>query len=123
MPTWGLSVSCFFVQDRLVKKGDDGRELLNSSEESRKQSNEAITALKLATKRVILPKAVYSSYISRFPMLPVSYTEIDENKDISYSAGPPITTGEERAIRSIFGLINQVETGDKEVPQYFISAL
>lgn len=56
-------------------------------------------------------------------MLPVSYTEIDENKDISYSAGPPMTTGEERAVRSLFGFINQVEAGDKEVPQYFISAL
>lgn len=121
--TWGFSDSCFLVQDRLINKGDDGRELLDYFDRTIKQSNEVITAFRLATTRPILPKAVFTSYISRFPLLPVTHTEIEENRDVSYSAGPLIERAEERAIRPFFEFIDQVEAGAREEPQYFVSAL
>lgn len=115
--------SCLLIQGRVIKKGDDGRDLLDSREEMRRQAQLVIRALRLSVDTPIFSKAVFASYLSCFPLLPVAYEEVEEFRDISVEVDRTINRREGRDLKTYFRFISQSEPQGEAVEQFFHSAL
>jgi len=115
---WVDSDNCLLIQDRLLSKGNHGSKLLQLGEQLRTEADVVIKTLKLSLDTPICPKAVYSSYLSRFPLLPISHTEFEEYSEISFSVQRPLTKAEILDIHRTFEFIQE-----KKEPEYFETAL
>lgn len=71
----------------------------------------------------ILAKAVYTSHLSNFPLLPIFHTETEENRDISFNRQGRIRIAEERAIRTLLRFLAQIDDGTRTEAQFFKTAL
>jgi len=123
VPTWIDSGSCFLIQDHVVDKRDDGHGLIEYWEEAQKQIEVVLTALRLTMQRpFMIAKAVYTSHLSNFPLLPIFHTEMEENRDISFSRQGRIRIAEERAIRALLRFL-AIDDGTRTEAQFFRTAL
>lgn len=107
---WVGPDDCLLIQDRVISKGNEGRELLDWRKQAQNQTEIVIKALKLALDTPIYPKAVYSSYLSGFPLLPISHTEFEEFSGISVSIQTPITKTEILNIQRNFKFVYQSQS-------------
>ncbi len=119
---WVGPDDCLLIQDRVIQKGNEGRELLESRKQVQDQAELVIKALKLSLDTPIYPKAVYSSYLSGFPLLPILHTEFEEFSGFSISIQRPITSAEVRAILRNFKFISDSGTR-KPKDGFFYTAL
>lgn len=115
---WINPESHLLVQDRLLIKGNRGSELHQLLERLEIESDITIKTLKLCVDTRFCPKAVYSSYISNFPLIPIIRTEFEEYSDIWFTEQRHITKKERLDINRTFKFIQ----GEKE-PEYFETAL
>lgn len=120
---WIGSRSCLLIQDRVIKKGDEGRDLLTSREEMRHQAQLVIKALRLSVGSPVYTKAVFASYLSCFPLLPIAFEEMEESRDISIEVDRAINRREMQDLRTYFSLISQSEPPEGVADQFFYSAL
>jgi hypothetical protein len=114
---------CFLVQDRVIRKGDEGKDLLTSREEMRDQAQLVIKALRLSVDSPVHSKATFAAYLSCFPMLPVAFDEVDEARDISIEVDRAIKRREIQELRKYLSFISHNESQEVSVDQFFYSAL
>jgi hypothetical protein len=114
---------CLLVQDRIIKKENEGRDLLTSIEEMRHQAQLVVKALQLSVNSPVYSKAAFASYLSCFPLLPIAFEEVEEFRDISVEVGRAITRSEVRDLRTHFTFISQSEPSGGNKAQFFNSAL
>jgi hypothetical protein len=120
---WIDSRSCLLIQDRVVKKGNEGRDLLTTREEMREQAQLVLKSLRLSVDSPVYPKETFASYLSCFPLLPVAYDEMEEFRDISVEVGRPISKSEARDLRTLFTFLSKSGAKESDTEQFFISAL
>ncbi len=98
--------SCLLIQDYLQPKGNEGWDFWKSLEQLRHQAEIVIKALKLSLDTPVYPKAVYLSYLSSFPLLPIIHTEFEEFSGFSISIQRNMTRAEITAIKRNVRFIN-----------------
>jgi len=112
--------SRLLIQTRLVKKGDDGKDLSDAHEQMRYESRQMVKAVKVSLDATVLEKHRFASYLSSFPLLPIDYEEIEDTKGLSISNTHLIKRKEISKIRSCYKLICQKDTQES---QFFLSAV
>jgi len=120
---WVDPNNCLLIQDRVIPKRNEGKELLASREQLRNQAEIVIKALKISLDTPIYPKAVYSAYLSSFPLLPIFHTEFEEFSGFLYSIQRSIRNAEIRAILRNFKFINNSESLKPLESGFFRTAL
>lgn len=111
------------IQDCVIPKGNEGRNIFESLKQLRHQADLVIKALKLSLDTPIYPKAVYLSYLSSFPLLPILHTEFEEFSGFLISMQRPVTKAEIIAIKRNFRFINNSECQKTQEPGFFYTAL
>lgn len=106
-PLWVDEGSCFVVQDFIIPRSNEGRELLELRKRYRKQIDAVIKALKISLDTLVYPKAVYSSHLSSFPFMPISFRDLEELGGIRVEVQDSISKGEKQRIKKIFTLLYQ----------------
>jgi len=114
---------CFLIQERVISKANEGRELLDSREQLSSQAEAVIKSLKLSLNTPIYPKAIYSSYLSSFPLLPRSHIELAEFSDISAQVKTHITKAEIQSIQSYFHFLEHSRPQTTTESAFFDTAL
>jgi hypothetical protein len=120
---WTDPDSCLLIQTRVIPKGNEGKELLASREQMRSEADVVIKTLKLSLNTPIYPKVVYSSYLSAFPLLPISHKEFEEYNEISVSVQTPITKAEISNVRKTFSLVHDSQSRAMPEAGFFDTAL
>lgn len=115
--------SRLLIQTRTIKKGDDGKNLLDSLEQMRYEAEQVVKTLRLSLDTPVLCKQIFASYLSGFPLLPIDHVELEESKGFSVSVSRPIKRKEIRDIRTYHKFISQSTSGAKQEPQFFQSAI
>jgi len=115
--------SRLLVQTRLIKKGEDGKDLSVAREQMRYEAKQMVKAIKVSLDTTVLEKYVFASYLSSFPLLPIAYEEIEETKGISISNTHLIKRKEINYIRSCYELIGPKAPNGVQEPQFFLSAV
>lgn len=115
---WVDSENHLLIQERVVQKGNDGKQLLALREQLSTETDTVIKALKLCINTPICPKAVYSTYISGFPLLPISHTEFEEYSGVTFTIQRPLTRAERVNVRRTFEFIESMQE-----PEYCSTAL
>jgi hypothetical protein len=103
-PLYVDSDNCLLIQDSVIRKGDDGRNLLESQEQLRHQASTIMKVLKLSLDTPVYPKAVYFAYLSGFPMLPILHKEFEEFSGFLFSTHKNISRAEIISIKTNFRL-------------------
>lgn len=114
---------CLLIQDRIIKKGNEGKDLLNAREERRHQVDLVVKALRLSINSPVFVKSTFASYLSCFPLLPIAFEETEEFRDISIEVGRDITRREVQDIKTHFDFISSSEPAAGASEQFFNSAL
>lgn len=114
--------SRLLIQTRVVKKGDNGKDLSNTREQMRDEARQIINTLKVSLDTTILAKHIFMSYLSSFPLLPIDHEEIEDTKGLSISVTNLIGKKEGSRIRSFYQFIGKKPSGGKQEPQFFLSA-
>ena len=96
---WVDSDNRLLVQTCAVSKGNRGINLDESLKQLRQQAKFIIKALKLSIDTPVYPKAVYLSYLSSFPLLPILYTEFEEFSGFLFHIERNMTRTETTAIK------------------------
>ena len=115
--------SCLLVQDYVISKGNQGRELLQLMKQRRSQADDVIKALKLSLDTPICPKAVYSSHLSSFPLFPIYHEEFEEYSEILFDVQRPITRAEILNIQRNFRFIHHSQSQTTPEHGFFDTAL
>jgi hypothetical protein len=109
--------NCFVVQDFIVPRTNEGRELLELRKRYRKKIDAVIKALKISLDTPVYPKAVYSSHLSSFPLIPISFQDLDESRGLWVEVKGSLTRAERQRIKKIFTLIYQ-DSIEKQFPRF-----
>lgn len=123
---WGYSDSCLLIQDRIIKKGNHGQDFMNYRREVKKQTHDILSALKLSLESIIFETAVFASYLSRFPLLPISYLQTEQLTDVRVRVPKrhiSLLKTERREISTCFHFIDKLKSSSKPEPQFFHTAL
>ena len=121
-PLWVDPDNCLLIQDSIISKGNEGRNILESREQLRHQADTVIKVLRLSLDTPIYPKAVYLSYLSSFPLIPILYKEFEEFSGFSYSIQRSVTKAERMSIRRNFRFIT-CSVSKKPLDEFFSTAL
>ncbi len=120
---WISPDDCLLIQDSIITKGNEGKELLEYRKQAKNHTEVVIRSLKLSLDTPIYPKAVYSSYLSSFPLLPISHTEFEEYSEISISVGTPLARPIIQNIRKYFNFMQAQQTQTVRESGFFDTAL
>ncbi|MCJ7635066.1 HEPN domain-containing protein [Candidatus Bathyarchaeota archaeon] len=115
--------SRLLIQTRVVKKGDDGKDLSDAREQMQYEAKQVVDAIKLSLDTAIFEKQVFSSYLSAFPLLPIDHEETEESKRFSVSVRRLIKKKEISNIRSCYKFIGPSSSGGTQEPQFLLSSL
>ncbi|MDO9333244.1 MAG: HEPN domain-containing protein [Dehalococcoidales bacterium] len=115
---WVMPEDHLLIQDCVVQKGNDGKELLRLREQNAIETDIVVKTLKLCIDTPICPKAVYSTYLSGFPLLPISHTEFDEYSEVTFTIQRNLTRSERVNIHKTLDFIRNMKE-----PEYFSTAL
>lgn len=98
--------TCLLIQDSVIQKGNDGKNLLESREQLLNQASTILKVLKLSLDTPVYPKAVYFAYLSGFPMLPILHKEFEELSEFLFSVNRNISRAEINSIKQNLSLIS-----------------
>lgn len=115
---WVDSENYFLIQDCVVQKGNHGKQLLALREQLSNETDIVVKVLKLCINTPICPKAVYSTYLSGFPLLPISHIEFEEYSGVTFTIQRPITRAERINVRRTYDFLENMQE-----PGYFSTAL
>jgi hypothetical protein len=121
-PLWVDPDNCLLIQDRVITKGNEGRNIFESQKQLRYQADNVIKALRLSLDTPIYPKAVYSSYLSAFPLLPIDHIAFEEFSGFTFSIKKSMTRAEIKMIRRNFGFITDGKSKEP-LDEFFYTAL
>ncbi len=120
---WIEPDSRLLIQTRVVEKGNEGKNLLDSRENMEYEARQIVRVLRISLDTPVFHTQFFSSYLSTFPLLPIGHQEVEESKRFSISVTRPIKKNEIRDIRAFHTFISQSTSGETQVPQFFQSAI
>ena len=118
-PLYVDSDNCLLIQGSVLQKGNDGENLLESQEQLRRQAGTIMKVLKLSLDTPVYPKAVYFTYLSGFPMLPILHKEFEEFSGFLFSANRNISRAEINSIKKNLKLISSVLQEGQDAKFFF----
>ncbi len=123
---WVYPDSCLLIQDRIIRKGNHGQDFMDYRQEVNKQTHDILSALKLSLDSIIFETALFVSYLSRFPLLPISYVETEQLTNVRVrmqKRNTPLLRKERGDISTCFHFIDKLKSSSKPEPPFFYTAL